>query len=79
LRRRSGCTMLIRFVNQQMTEFQSKSIESQACLDLRIWCTRFGPCGSSWGGRFGMQIWLKYWWQMKRFVERHSPWWQQRW
>jgi len=73
LMRWSGCWISIWFTNQGMTVFQSTSIQFQACPELRIWRTRFGPYDSSWEGRFGMPICQEHWWRMKWVLERLSP------
>jgi len=74
LMRWSGCWMSILFANQQMTVFQARSIQFQACLELSFWRTRFGPSGSSWGDGCGMLICQEHWWRMKWVLERLSPW-----
>jgi len=51
--RRSGCWMLILFVNRQMTAFQATSIQFQACPEQTVWHHRFGSSGLLWEGGFG--------------------------
>jgi len=79
LMQRSGCWMPIVFANHQVTVFQAKRIQFQACLGPGFWCTRFGPSGSSWGDGCGMLICQEHWWWMKWVLERLSPQWQQHW
>jgi len=73
LMRRSGCWIPILFANPQRTVFQATNIQFQACPELSIWRTRFGPFSSSWGDGFGMLICQEHWWRMKWVLERLSP------
>jgi len=73
LMRQWGCWMLILFINEQMTVFQATCIQFQACPELSVWCNRFGPSRSSWGGGFWRLICQQHWWRMKKVLERLPP------
>jgi len=69
----SGCSMHILFANHQMTMFQAASFQFQACPELNVWRTRFGPSGSLWEHGLGVMICQEHWWRMELVLERLSP------
>ena len=73
LMKQSDCWTRVLLANHQITVIQATRIQFQACPERSIWRTRFGPCGSLKGDRFGMLICQEHWWWMKWVLEWLSP------